>query len=68
MWYFNKIKDKLRKLTILDLSVMKVCLIAFTLMLAKLYPVVLCLEWGWYAVVFGLTYVYLINFFFFSKR
>ena len=46
---------------------MKVCLIAFALLIAKLWPVVLDLHWGWYAAVFAVTYVYLIHFFFFRK-
>jgi len=44
-----------------------VCLIAFALAIAKAWPVVLSLAWGWYAGVFFVTYAYLVYFFFIKK-
>jgi hypothetical protein len=67
MCCLEKIRDKMKRLTIWDFGVMKVCLIAFALMVAKLCPIVLGLDWGWYAGVFAVTYVYLIYFFFIRK-
>ena len=60
-------QEKLKKATIWDFGIMKVCLIAFTLMVAKLWSVVLALAWGWYAAVFAVTYAYLLYFFFIRK-
>ncbi len=53
----------MKDITVWDAAIMKVCLIAFTLMVAKLWPVVLGLAWGWYAAVFAVTYAYLLWFF-----
>jgi hypothetical protein len=60
-------QEKLKKATIWDFGIMKVCLIAFALMVAKLWPEVLGLEWGWYAAVFVVSYAYLVYFFFIRK-
>ncbi|MFH0754550.1 MAG: hypothetical protein V2A70_08295 [Candidatus Omnitrophota bacterium] len=67
MFYCGKIKEKLAKLTIMDVAIMKVCLIAFTLMMAKLWPVVLTLAMGWYVMIFAVSYAYLLYFFLIKK-
>ncbi len=60
-------QEKLKQATIWDLALMKACLIAFTLMVAKLWPIVLGLAWGWYAAVFAATYAYLVYCFLIKK-
>jgi hypothetical protein len=67
MCYCEKVLDRVKKMTVLDFGIMKICLIAFALMVAKLWPAVLGLSWEWYAVVFAVTFAYLIYFFFFKK-
>lgn len=67
MFCFEKVRDKMGKFTMFDFAVMKVCLIAFALMVAKLIPGVLDLPWGWYAAVFAVTYAYLVFLFFLKK-
>ena len=59
----KKALSRMKDLTVWDISIMKICLIAFTLMVAKLWPAVLGLDWGWYAAVFAVTYAYLLWFF-----
>lgn len=61
------IREKMSKLTIWDFAIMKISLIAFTLMVAKILPVVLVLEWGWYAAVFAVSYLYLAYLFIIRK-
>ncbi len=67
MCLHEKVLDRMKKLTVWDLGIMKVCLIAFALFVAKLWPEVLGLDWGWYAGVFVVTYIYLVYFFFIKK-
>ncbi len=57
---FNWINEKLKKLTCVDIGITKFCVAAFVLMLAKLWPPMLNLEWYWYGSVFAVTYIYLI--------
>ena len=42
---------KIKNLTVWDMKLLKMAVFAFTLMLAKFFPVLLGLEWYWYALV-----------------
>ena len=44
----------------MDIGVLKICVAAFVLMIAKLWSPILSLDWYWYAVVFVVTYVFLL--------
>ena len=57
---FEWINEKVKKLNCCDIGVTKLCVFAFALMLAKLWPPVLSLEWYHYGAVFAVTWVYLI--------
>jgi len=56
---FDWINEKLKKLTCVDIGATKLCVASFVLMLAKLWPPILSLEWYWYGLVFAVTYIYL---------
>jgi len=47
--------SKIKKFGWIDISCTKLSVFAFTLMLAKLWPPLLSLEWYWYAVIFVLA-------------
>ncbi|MBR9681973.1 MAG: hypothetical protein GOV00_04215 [Candidatus Altiarchaeota archaeon] len=44
-------EPKIRKMSICDIKLIKLSVAAFTLMLAKFWPVLLGLEWYWYALI-----------------
>ena len=52
--------DILKKLTCFDYALIKIGVFAFTLMLAKLWPEILSLNWYWYGLVYGIIAVYFI--------
>ncbi len=52
-WYNSKIK----KLTWLDIAMIKTAVFVFALLLAKLWEPILSLEWYWYASVFVTLYI-----------
>jgi len=51
MGYKEWAEGKMRKLDVLDMKLIKWSAAAFTLMLAKLWPPLLSLEWHWYALL-----------------
>ena len=57
---FQWIDEKVKKLNCFDYSIVKLCVLAFALLVAKFWPPILSLDWYWYAGVFAATYVYLI--------
>ncbi|MFH1360825.1 MAG: hypothetical protein ABIJ41_07355 [Candidatus Omnitrophota bacterium] len=61
------LNEKIKKLTVWDISILKTCVMAFTLMVAKLWTPILKLEWYWYGAIFLVTYVYLIYKIYFKK-
>ena len=46
--FFN---DKIKKMDCTDVSLVKVSVIAFTLMVAKLWDGILYLDWYWYLII-----------------
>ena len=58
--FITWVNEKIKKFTWVEYRVVKICVFAFTLMLAKLWPGILGLEWYWYGAVFAVTYAYLI--------
>ena len=55
-WADNLIKN----FTCFDYFLVKIGVFSFTLMLAKLWPGVLCLDWYWYGLIYALVAVYFI--------
>ena len=47
--------SKIRKIDALDMGLVKLSVFAFALILAKLWPQMLSLDWYWYAAVFILA-------------
>ena len=52
MSIFDWANDRIRRLTWVDLGLTKFAVAAFALMVAKLWPPLLSLEWYWYALLF----------------
>jgi hypothetical protein len=48
--YEKWMSDKLKTMSVWDIKHAKLSAVAFTLMLAKFFPVLLGLEWYWYAL------------------
>ena len=57
---FQWVNDRIKKLNCFDVGVLKLCVAAFVLMVAKLWPGVLGLEWYWYGIVFVLAKGYML--------
>ena len=51
----------IKTFTMFDMAVFKICMIAFTLMIAKLVPAVLELDWYCYGAIFIVTYLWLLR-------
>jgi hypothetical protein len=58
----NWTNAKIRKMTWVQVAVIELCVAAFALLIAKLWPGVLGLQWYWYAAASGLSYLYLMAF------
>ncbi|NTV29841.1 MAG: hypothetical protein HGA80_07160 [Candidatus Omnitrophica bacterium] len=59
--------EKIKNISIREAAVMKVGVFAFTLMVAKFWPAILSLSWGWYLTIFLLAYAYIVYVLFFRK-
>jgi len=57
---FQWANDIIKKLTCFDYAFIKIGVFAFALMLAKLCPGILCLNWYWYGLIYALVAVYFI--------
>ena len=55
MSIFTWVNTNIKKMTWSDMSLVKLSIAAFVLMIAKLWPDILSLEWYWYLVIFLLT-------------
>jgi hypothetical protein len=55
MKYKKWIDSKIKKIEMCDMFFIKISVIAFTLMLAKLWQPILNLNWYWYGIIFLLT-------------
>ena len=56
----NWANSKIKKFTMLDIGILKICVIGFALMMVKLIPQILILEWYWYGVIFIVSYIYIL--------
>jgi hypothetical protein len=57
---YQWLNDTIKKMTIFDHAIFKTGLICLALLMAKLYPGLLKLEWYWYACVVAIAFVYFI--------
>ncbi len=48
----NWINSKIKKMSFVDIQLIKLSVFAFTLLIAKLWEPILSLEWYWYAILF----------------
>ncbi len=53
--------SRIKTFTIFDFGILKICLFAFALLIAKIWPTVLTLDWYWYGIIFGLSYAWLVS-------
>ncbi|HNT72002.1 MAG TPA: hypothetical protein PLN41_12495 [Methanothrix sp.] len=53
MKLFGWANRKIGRLTLVDMALTKFSVAAFTLMIAKLWPPLLSLDWQWYGLVFA---------------
>jgi hypothetical protein len=51
----DSMMERTKKLTWLDMGLIKISIIGFTLMIAKLWKPLLILDWYWYALIFILV-------------
>lgn len=57
MTWTSWVEARVTRLNALDIGLLKICVIAFTLMVAKLWPPLLFPDWRVFAGVFLLTYL-----------
>lgn len=57
--FIKKMNQKIKKMTHWDIALLKIGIVAFTLMVAKLWTPLLSLEWYWYGLIFIIPYVIL---------
>ncbi len=60
MSYFKWAEEKIKKMTVWDVGILKICVLACALLIAKIWPAILSLEWYCYGSIFLVTYIYLI--------
>jgi len=57
---FGWANQKIGKFTCIDMALTKFSVAAFTLMIAKLWPPLLSLDWYWYGLVFAILAILLL--------
>ena len=60
MKLFGWANRKIGRLTLVDMALTKFSVAAFTLMIAKLWPPLLSLDWYWYGLVFAILAILLL--------
>lgn len=53
-------ENKIRGLSVYDFAVIKILVFTFTLLLAKLWPGILNLEWYWHGLMFAVSALWLV--------
>ena len=61
MGFVQRVMSGFRQLNVVDIGIFKLCMVAFTLLIAKLIPQVLDLGWYWYALVFAVSYAWILT-------
>jgi putative Mn2+ efflux pump MntP len=57
MTLWNWIENRVARLTALDIGLLKICVLAFGLMVAKLWPPLLTPDWKVFGAIFLITYI-----------
>ena len=57
MRFMNWIEGRVARLSALDIGLLKICVIAFALMIAKLWPPLLTPDWKVFGGIFLITYI-----------
>ena len=57
MAFWNWIEARAARLTALDIGLLKICVLAFGLMVAKLWPPLLTPDWKVFGAIFLITYI-----------
>jgi hypothetical protein len=60
MWLFSWAENGMKKLKWYDISLFKLSVAAFILMVAKLWAPILSLDWYWYGIIFVVLTIYLL--------
>ena len=56
MNFIDWLNARVKRMTIMDVGLMKICVAAFTLMIVKLWPVIITPHWAIFALLFLLAY------------
>ena len=57
MTLWNWIENRVARMTALDIGLLKICVLAFGLMVAKLWPPLLTPDWKVFGAIFLITYI-----------
>ena len=57
MTLWNRIEGRVARLSALDIGLLKICVLAFGLMIAKLWPPLLTPDWKVFGAIFIITYI-----------
>jgi len=57
MTLWDWIENRVARMTALDIGLLKICVLAFGLMVAKLWPPLLTPDWKVFGAIFLITYI-----------
>ncbi|MCH1542372.1 MAG: hypothetical protein L7U45_04880 [Alphaproteobacteria bacterium] len=57
MTFWNWLETRVARMTALDIGLLKICVLAFGLMVAKLWPPLLTPDWKVFGAIFIITYI-----------
>lgn len=57
MTFWNWLETRVARMTALDIGLLKICVLAFGLMVAKLWPPLLTPDWKVFGSIFIITYI-----------
>jgi hypothetical protein len=57
MTFWNWLETRVARMRIIDVGLLKICALAFGLMIAKLWPPLLTPDWSVFGAIFIITYI-----------
>jgi hypothetical protein len=57
MAFWHWVESRVGRMTALDIGLLKICVLAFGLMVAKLWPPLLTPDWKVFGAIFLITYI-----------